>query len=300
MELMENGRRDLHTFAFAEEFARDILQLRGEKAKKAAYRISEAEIIVASLESLPTSSYEEYRETSFRTQHRREWLRYKILDELYHLERLDNDDEICLGHGGTRPEEVRYESQAYIVIGPPASGKSGLAIKLADEYGAYLLDSDYAKRKFPEYHGYIGGASLVHREADDLVFGPEDSLAEYCLYSSANIVVPLVGRTMDSVEEFCNMLVDYGYTINVIDVELDHFMCTLRAYSRFLQTKRYVPLSYVFDIVADNPMEVYKELKRKYKSNPNYKSFTQVSTNVEYGQAPKVIDSCRESPMLFQ
>ena len=299
MGLQENERRELDTFVSAEEFARSVLKLRGERSVKAAYHISEAEVIISSLEPNPTSDSEDYREANYRPSDRRKWLRNKILDELYYMERLDNDDEIRLGHGGSKPEEVSHNSEAYIVIGPPASGKSGIAIKLADKYGAYMLDSDYAKRKFPEFHGYIGGASLVHKEADDLVFEPENSLAEYCLYNKVNVVVPLVGRTIDSVEDFCNMLKMYGYKINIVAVSLNSFTCVLRAYKRFLETKRYVPLSYVFDQVGNKPDKVYDELKNRYASDSSFKSFTRVSTDVKRGQLPTVLDSSDNSPEIF-
>ena len=49
-----------------------------------------------------------------------------------------------------------------------------------------------------------GGASLVHQESDQIIFGPgRQHLLEFCIYSRYNIVVPLVGRTDESMKDIC-------------------------------------------------------------------------------------------------
>ena len=210
---------------------------------------------------------------------------------------MNSDDDICLGVGGAKPKEPWQESVAYIVSGAPASGKSSIADALAHENGAYILDSDYAKRKFPEYMSYNGGASLVHAESNEIIFGSEDrsnSLLEYCIYSQCNIVIPLVGRTQKSVEKICARLIEAQYKIHLINVALDRYKCTQRAYRRFLASKRYVPLSYVFDEVGNEPELVYFRLKRAHEAD--YESFSQLSTDVPKGELPKVIEKTENSP----
>lgn len=91
-------------------------------------------------------------------------LRRQIIHELFTWKRLDNDDDIRLGKGGALPDSgVKKERKAYILIGPPASGKSTVANRIAEKEGAIILDSDYAKRKLPEFE-YECGATLVRDE----------------------------------------------------------------------------------------------------------------------------------------
>ena len=69
------------------------------------------------------------------------------------------------------PLQAYARKQAFVLIGLPASGKSSIAVDIADKYGALLLDSDLAKRKLPEYKVYPWGASLVNAESSLIVFG---------------------------------------------------------------------------------------------------------------------------------
>ena len=241
-----------------------------------------AELGLQVLEDSPTITHKNYRVAKYRSAKERQRLRDAILSELINMEQLDNDDDICLGQGGAKPRNIQTNAQAYIVSGPPASGKSKIADALAAENGAYILDSDYAKRKFPEYHFYDGGASLVHKESDQIVFGSGSGkhLFEYCVYSRCNMVIPLVGRTLESMAGICDKLIASGYTIHIVNVVLDPGKCAFRALQRFRSSKRYVPLSYIFDEVGDKPEVVYFRLKRKFAGKPNFKSFTQLSTDV--------------------
>ena len=68
---------------------------------------------------------------------------------------------------------LKKDKQAFYVIGLPASGKSEVAGLLSDNYGAIILDSDYAKRKFPEYQAECG-ATIVHEESSMVVFGGKE------------------------------------------------------------------------------------------------------------------------------
>lgn len=293
-------RRSLETTKQIDEFAYNILEIHDDASRRdAVLRIQNAEVTLEKLESRPSSIYEDYRSVEYITERKREELRKNILSELICLTRLNNDDEISLGNGGSRPEETKAEAKAYIVSGSPASGKSGVAARLAEEHGAFILDSDYAKRKFPEYSSFDGGASLVHEESDNIVFGPEDSLFEFCVYSRFNVVIPLVGKTYKSVERICNRLIELGYKINVINVALDRKKCVQRAYNRFCETGRYVPLSYIFDEVGNEPELIYFFLERNNSNNRNFESFAQISTDVEQGKPPLILEATETSPVYF-
>lgn len=293
---MGSCRRPLYTRVLAEEFVENILGYR-DRYDSVVTHIVENENTLTRFERYPTLSYEDYRIGRYRTQEQRLVLQEKILGELINFKRLDNDDDIRLGRGGAKPENTIKNSQAYIVTGPPASGKSSIATRLADETGSYIIDSDYAKRKIPEYKSN-GGASLVHEESDSIVFNPENGLFVYCLYNKFNIVIPLVGKTQKSVERITNKLVSFGYSIHIVNVCLDRYKCAIRACKRFEATKRYVPLSYIFDEVGNEPERIYFLLKRKYATHQSFTSFSQISTDVRRGQPNVVLEVNGASPIL--
>ena len=167
-----NLRRPLDTKILAETFAESIFdETPTEDLNIIASKIFKAELSLAKLESHPTSTNYDFRSKEYRQTRERKKLRRVILSELINMLRLQHDDDIKFGSGGAKPKTPIAEQQAYLVSGAPASGKSGIATRLADETGAYILDSDYAKRKFPEYSETDDGASLVHEEADDIIFG---------------------------------------------------------------------------------------------------------------------------------
>lgn len=289
-------RRRLDTAELAEDFVTKTFG-KGNNVEKIAKEVLRAEMELVYLEKKPTKLYTEYRAKRFRDDMDREVLYNLILSELINYEQLDNDDDICLGRGGAKPKEPRQERIAYIVSGSPASGKSSIADNLARNNGAYILDSDYAKRKFPEYSTYGGGASLVHEESNAIIFGAGNeygSLFEYCIYSHSNVVIPIVGRTQRSVETICTRLLNAHYKIHIINVALDRYKCTQRAYGRFASSKRYVPLSYVFDEVGNEPELVYFHLKRVHSNE--YESFSQLSTDVTQGDQPIVLEKTVNSP----
>lgn len=289
-------RRPLNNRPLTEDFVQHVLKI-VKDYDAPAMAILNAELNLKPLESHPTATHEDHRDPKYRTPEQRSSLHEQILRELITEERLEDDNDIVLEKGGARPEVTQSNAQAYIVSGAPASGKSGIAVRLAHENGAYILDSDYAKRKFPEYFSYSAGASLVHQESDGIIFGPENSLFEYCVYSRHNVVIPLVGKTYESVETICKRLALIGYQIHIINVSLDRYQCVLRAYKRFCSTNRYVPLSYIFDEVGNEPERVYFLIKRAYSNNSSFKSFSQLSTAVEQGNPPRILEATPNSPV---
>ena len=288
-------RRPLDDAVLAEDFISKVFEGRSD-VESIANLVANAELALLKLEKSPTQTHNNYRDKTYRDDVARMQLHERILNELINLEQLEDDDDICLGKGGAKPQFTKQDGVAYIVSGAPASGKSTISDQLAKDNGAYMLDSDYAKRKFPEYSRYSGGASLVHKESDELVFAPENSLFEYCIYSKHNIVIPLVGRTYKSVEKICKRLISAEYAIHIINVALDRYECTKRAFTRFQKKGRYVPLSYVFDEVGNEPERIYFQLKRDYLGKPGFLSFSQVSTDVQEGMPAKVLEKSEHSP----
>ena len=148
-----------------------------------------------------------------------------------------------------------------------------------------LLDSDFAKRKLPEYCNQIGAASLVHEESSEIIFNTKkDSLMSRCLTSKYNIVIPKIGDNIDGIISFCKDMSHSGYKIFLVSVDLDRQEATKRAYYRYKKSGRYVPLSLIFDKYGNQPTLNYFRLKQLHFSL--FCGFAQFSTSVPIGASP--------------
>ena len=259
--------------------------------------------VVGVAEKTPTLSSSLNRTFKYRDDIRRWKLRKKIVDELSSIKRLAKDDDLELGKGGALPlTDVKSEKQAFIIVGPPASGKSGISEKLADMHGAVIIDSDYAKRKLPEYRQFTYGSSLVHDESSAIIRGfAKDpgkcqSLYEICVDKEYNFVIPTVGSNYSSILSLASTLKDEnGYKVHLILVALSKRKATIRAALRFYETKRYVPLSLIFDIWGNDPWLTYFYLRDKHSKV--FKSFGAVSTDVPKNSESIRFDMQGESPV---
>lgn len=271
--------------------------------------ITSGEIEMTSMVSKgSTLSNVKFRDFTYQEENDRWQLRKKIIDELYNNQRTQNDEDIKLGRGGGMPlTEIQCNSEAYIVIGLPASGKSGISNKIADLTGSVILDSDYAKRKLPEYYAYKCGASLVHLESDALIF-PQDipnkpsnftPLFTKCTKQKNNICIPKIGHNHKSILSFSKTLKEaFNYKIHLILVALDRRKATIRAIKRYLETGRYVPIGLIFDGYANDPILTYYRLKNLNAQNNIFETFCAISTDVEFGTSPIIVDSMGNSPLL--
>lgn len=241
----------------------------------------EMEIELPKMQSRQTLYCHDFRNKDVRDDDVREKLRRQIVRELINLERLPNDDDINLGHGGAKPIgiEPQKNKEAYYIIGLPATGKSGIANVISDARGAYILDSDMAKRKIPEYSTARVGASLVHEESDDIIFGRgKNGLFGFCADCGYNIVIPKIGHTLSGIKTTSTNLKDLGYRIFLVLSDADRIHATGRAYKRFLNTSRYVPLPLIFDGYGNNPQLNYFRLKQENATSNLFDGFLQVNT----------------------
>lgn len=251
-----------------------------------------------------TYTKEVMRENRYRSETSRWELREQIIDELYTCRRLNNDEGIRLGKngGGALPiNPLKSEKQAFILIGLPASGKSTIANTVAEQYGAIIIDSDYAKRKLPEFRNHIYGATIVHTESSRITFGfakdnnPGNllSLYEKCLINGHNIVLPTIGQNPKSVLELVDVLKrDNQYDVHLILVSLPRREATIRAIHRFNTTKRYVPLGLIYDTFGNDTSHCYYYLRTKYPDL--FVSMGVVSTR---DRTPYHTDSIGNSPV---
>lgn len=274
--------RPLTNNIFARPFVEGILNVRrAADIAEATSQIVQAEIHLAAMEGRSTLKFKEYRSTQYSEDRDREALREQILLELIRETRLDDDDEIKPGIGGAMPQTpVQRGKQAFLIIGLPASGKSGIASRVADANGAVVIDSDYAKRKFPEFAQGAFAATVLHDESSIVVLNDEDEAEEnltgYCFSESYSIVVPKIGYDTASVRKLALYFKKYEYDVHLILVSLDRQQATLRAYQRFIASKRYVPLSLIFDTYSNNPTLAYFRLKQQHADV--FASFSEIST----------------------
>lgn len=300
---MESNCRPLYDKRLVQHFVENILEIsKPDELKVAVNKITSAELKLPNTKNKTTLKHDSFRDPNYVDEKSRIQLRNQIFEELISTERPEDDDKITIGYGGALPRgtEVKSENQAYIIIGPPASGKSSISNKVSDHYGAIILDSDFAKRKFPEYSEDYG-ASLVHEESTAIVFGEQDvteyNMLEYCCAVGHNIVIPRIGHNVAPILKLTDKLKEYNYEVHITLISLDRKKATQRAYYRFLETGRYVPLTLIFDGYANDPILSYYRLKDK----TCFKSYGKISTDVKKGHSPILVEGSEGNPAkLFE
>ncbi|SEL94155.1 zeta toxin family protein [Parapedobacter koreensis] len=248
-----------------------------------------------------TLTFDNNRVAEFRSEPDRWKLRKQIIEELFALKRLDDDEDIRLGTGGALPlTGIKSDYKAYFVIGLPASGKSGICNQIADDNNAIILDSDYAKRKLPEFHELPWGASLVHSESSQIITGfnpnPNKILAlqTKSIVHGYNIVVPTIGQDPERLITVAMELNGIGYEVHLTLISLPRREATIRAIRRYKKTDRYVPLGLIFDDYGNDPSLTYYLLKCKRPEL--FKSFGAISTNVTLSEKYYSIDLEGDNP----
>lgn len=211
--------------------------------------VKEAHILSEIYSSSDTLMSETNRDPSYQTSIDRGKLRKEISDCCISQRRnkVDDNTSFDLSRDGLGPTKgnLQFDSKAFLIIGGPACGKSTFANLIADEYGAYLLDSDIIKRKFPEFKSKgSSSASLLHEESKVVYTDVLNRIKG----SGVNIVTPIIGKNYDSLMESVQAYKNKGYSVCLILIKLDKVKATLRALKRFVMTNRYVPLNYVIDV----------------------------------------------------
>ena len=170
--------------------------------------------------------------------------------------------------------------EAMIILGPPASGKSTIAVPLATRYRALLIDSDAAKERLPEYGGGIG-ATAVHDESDMIATG----VVRRAMRAGDNLVLPVVGKTLDNARAKLKVLKEAGYRVHLVLTDLPIEKAVNRAMGRFRDAKegRFVDPEYVLS-VGDQPVQTYEVLKAEADSYARY------SNDVPRGSPPRLVE----------
>jgi len=302
MVLTSNYARPMNNNDLAFNFLTKALELDEIEADEASPHVMKAERLLESMELKSTLESKENRRPLYKEDEIRVNLRRQIFDELIEFERLEDDDEVALGQGGAKPKSpIKTERQAILLTGLPASGKSTIANSIADLYGAYIIDSDFAKRKIPEF-GHEFGASIVHEESSIITFGSrkpkyndEFSLYEFCVAKGNNMVIPKIGSSCNSVRKIRDALIEKGYKVHLLLVSLDRQESCRRALSRYLETQRYVPLGLVFDVYGNEPILTYYRVR----DDDSWSSTGKLSTLELREKGPEIIHSKNRGPINF-
>ena len=114
---MADFSRELNTDIQVEQFVDGILCIRDKKEKREAINwIASAERNLKDYRFFSTFKHRDNRDFEYRDDNVRAELRERIVNELFELTRLGNDEEISLGNGGAAPNSiVRQEAKAFYV-----------------------------------------------------------------------------------------------------------------------------------------------------------------------------------------
>ena len=164
-----------------------------------------------------------------------------------------------------------------IVIGLPASGKSTAVVNtLSEFYQSAVIDSDIIKSKLPEFNdGW--GAMLVYEESSNLNL----KLLEEAMKLDNNIILPIVGSKVSSVENYIAIANEFGYDINIHLNELPNGKAIGRMLMRYFDTGRFINPSFAIGY-GDKPTTVYEQIKRRGDIN----GYSRWNNDVEKGQRP--------------
>lgn len=251
-----------------------------------------------------TYDNDDFRVKTYNEEDARWNLRNQIVEELITLKRLEKDEDINLTIGGACPlTELKKGKKAYLIIGLPASGKSSIANTIADSTGSLIIDSDYAKRKLPEFRQYEYGATLVHKESSMIVSSFKDkpkrytnihSLTDKAILCDYNVVLPKIGHSIKDIIDISDFYKKFDYEIHLVLIYLNRKEATKRAIKRFLDTDRYIPLELIYDEYANDPILNYYLLKNHL--NSKFDSYGVITSNVVYPNPYRCVESIGSSP----
>ena len=202
--------------------------------------------------------------------------------------RFERDaEQLAFKKLGLDIEPVLANRELTIVLGPPAAGKSTIANELALSNKSAILDSDEIKKTIPEYDGGIG-ASAVHEESSDLA----KTLQSLMIERGTNIVLPKVGHNASSIRETISLYKSKGYKVRLVDMDVTPQNAFIRMISRFLNTGRIIPPSYL-DSVGSKPSATYQILKKEGAAD----GYAKIDNNGGFNDPKQVIEISGDNPL---
>lgn len=173
-----------------------------------------------------------------------------------------------------------------IVIGPPAAGKSSALVNpISQKYQSRVLDSDMVKERLPEYQGGLNSGYL-HTESRYIW----EQIKHEAMANGDNIVLPVVGHSIDGILTDAANFKNQGYTVNVHYLELDGSKAMGRALNRFLEDGRYIDPSYLAKMSDGKINTNYAALK----GEENIDGYSHWDNDVKKGEHPKLLEDSGE------
>ena len=156
--------------------------------------------------------------------------------------------------------KVGNNKTAYIVLGPPASGKSYFSELIAKKNNLAILDSDDVKKIIPEYKDGLG-ANATHKESSILTM----LVRQYMMSQGTDFLVPNIGghTKISKISDEIRELKELGYTVNTMVVDVAEPVAQARMYNRYIETGRLVDPQYLAEIFHGNssPLDTYHRVK---------------------------------------
>ena len=177
--------------------------------------------------------------------------------------------------------DVKKGKRLDIVIGLPASGKSSSIVNpLSQYYKSAVIDSDIIKKELPEFNEGWGG-TLVHEESSLI----NTYLLDDIMDTGSNVVLPIVGSKVSSVDKYIDLAKSKGYEINVHLNELPNSKAIGRMLGRYFSEGRFINPSYAM-AYGDKPTAVFEEIKQRSDIN----GYSRWNNDVAKGQRPKLAE----------
>ncbi len=157
-------------------------------------------------------------------------------------------------HYGVVPKQER---QAFIITGNSGSGKSTIAIPLAQRAGARIIDPDDALLFYSQYNGI--NASALHQEA---VWTYEHALKR-AVQNGENVVIPRLGGDPDVIRKLRDKLAKAGYEVNLLTMDVPVETAKKSAVARFSGSEHRFVDPLIPQRVGLTPVETYEILKKE-------------------------------------
>ncbi len=144
---------------------------------------------------------------------------------------------------GKKPVKTGDKATLFIAMGNAGAGKSSTGINKLIEQGYVEDDNDIFKSASTIKDYFDGG--LGANVVQEIVKASQMSVSKKLFEENYNIALPIVGGAEKSILKWIKMGKEHGYNIKLAYVSSEKDKCINRAYARFLQTGRYVPVNYI-------------------------------------------------------
>jgi len=189
---------------------------------------------------------------------------------------------------GLNYQPVAYDRKAFVLIGPPAAGKSTIANELAVANNAAIPDADEVKALIPEFDGGIG-AGAVHEESVELLSAAQNSMMD----AGFNIIAQKVGHSDKSIRKLIKSFKDKGYDVSLINMYVTPDIAFDRMLSRFIKKGRIIPIDY-FNYIGTKPSAVYRKLRKEAIAN----GYAEIDNNGAFDTEKPILDISGINPLV--